>query len=143
MSHRILEQDHFCENDVAFFLRQILRAVFYLHCRGLVHRDRKPENFLLDQKAPLADMLLKIIDFGLSARWVQEDPDLMTPSGTPFYVAPEVLAKRYNSAADMWSCGAIAYILFCGCAPFNGDTDKEIIRSVKEGKVRFEECEWE
>lgn len=62
--------------------------------------------------------------------------------GTPYYIAPEVLKKKYGSKCDIWSCGVIAYIVLCGVPPFNGDSEKEIIQKVKEGRVSFSSPVW-
>jgi calcium-dependent protein kinase len=62
--------------------------------------------------------------------------------GTPYYIAPEVLAKNYGSKCDIWSCGVIAYIVLSGIPPFNGASDQEIMKKVKLGKFSFQDAVW-
>jgi calcium-dependent protein kinase len=62
--------------------------------------------------------------------------------GTAYYIAPEVLKGAYTEKCDLWSIGVIMYILLSGSPPFNGETDAEIIKKVKEGKVAFKEPIW-
>ena len=69
------------------------------------------ENFLLSSKGD--DAVLKATDFGLS-RFFVENKSLDEIVGSPFYVAPEVLQRKYGKEADIWSCGVILYILLCG-----------------------------
>jgi len=132
----------FSEAAAAVYMRQILGAMNYLHTRHVVHRDVKPENFLLQSKA--SDAEIKVIDFGLATRFPAEGKEaLKTKAGTPFYVAPEVLAGRYNEKCDIWSCGVIAYILLSGYPPFGGDTDDEILQQVKRGTFAFPSPDWD
>jgi len=63
--------------------------------------------------------------------------------GTPYYIAPEVLRKKYNEKCDVWSLGVILYILLCGYPPFYGKSDKSIMKKVLKGKYAFEGYEWD
>ena len=84
------------------------------------YRDLKPENILLEQNKDFDQ--IKIIDFGTSLVY---DPSktLDEKLGTPYYIAPEVLNKKYNEKCDIWSCGVIVYIILSGIPPFNGSSD--------------------
>jgi len=62
--------------------------------------------------------------------------------GTPYYIAPEVLNKNYGAKCDIWSIGVICYILLCGAPPFSGQTDNDIMKAVRAGKVSFAGDHW-
>ena len=104
-----------------------------------MHRDLKPENILLEQNKEFDQ--IKIIDFGTSVSF-NEDSVLNEKLGTPYYIAPEVLAKNYGPKCDIWSTGVIAYITLSGMPPFNGSTDQEIMKKVKIGKFTFADPVW-
>jgi serine/threonine protein kinase len=117
----------------AEFVAAAARAVAHAHARGILHRDLKPGNILVDRDGqPL------VTDFGL-AKWVQESESL-TPTGavigTPGYMAPEQLlgGTAVTAAADVYGLGAVLYHLLTGRAPFSGDTPFETMRQVQEKK---------
>jgi len=138
---KVLEVNSFTEHQAATLMQQAMRAVRHMHELRICHRDLKPENFLFHSKGPIETNTLKIIDFGLSARFT-ENEFLNTKVGTPYYVAPEVLSGRYNQAVDLWSCGIIMYILLCGYPPFCGKNEKEVLAKVKKGALHFKHEDW-
>lgn len=99
----------------------------------------KPENILLEQNKEFDQ--IKIIDFGTSLVF-DENKKLDEKLGTPYYIAPEVLAKNYGAKCDIWSCGVITYIVLSGIPPFNGASDQEIMKKVKLGKFSFQDAVW-
>ncbi len=111
-------------------MRQVVSAVNYCHAKNIVHRDLKPEILPLDRAGSISS--LKVIDFGTSSAF-RKNQRMKEKSGTPYYIAPEVLRQDYNEKCDIWSCGVILYILLSGRPPFNGVTDKEILEKVKQG----------
>jgi calcium-dependent protein kinase len=140
---RIVEVGSFSEAQTALILKQMLRAVAYLHNEHICHRDLKPENFLLENEKPVDDPenMVKIIDFGVSRRYTPGQ-NMKTRVCTPYYVAPEVVNGKYNELCDMWSMGVILYILLSGSPPFFGQGDEEIIKSVTRGVYYVEEEPW-
>lgn len=135
---QIVDKGSFNEHDGANIVKQILSAVNYIHSNNIVHRDLKPENILLDTKK---NDVIKIIDWG-TARFFEKNKKMNKVSGTPYYIAPEVLSEKYDEKCDVWSCGVIMYILLCGYPPFNGDSDSEILNRIKEGKFVYPQEEW-
>ena len=137
---RILKNKNFSEKVAARTIKQVFSAVKYCHLNNIVHRDLKPENLLYESKSE--DALLKIIDFGTSNVF---DPSkkMSKRFGTPYYIAPEVIEKHYDYKCDIWSCGVILYILFCGYPPFNSPDKGEIIKKVKAGKYSMSGPEWD
>lgn len=131
---KITKKGKFNEREAANILKQMLSTVLYCHSNNIVHRDLKPENILLDDKSD--DTVIKIIDWG-GARYFIHGKKMTTVSGTPYYIAPEVLKEKYDEKCDIWSCGVILYILLSGYPPFNGINDMEIMKAVKKGRYNF------
>ncbi|KAM9840290.1 uncharacterized protein ACBR49_015692 [Aulostomus maculatus] len=114
---RICERKRLDEREVRRYTRQILSAVEHLHRHGIVHRDLKIENFLLDEHNNI-----KIVDFGLSNTLKAESLSLEllnTQCGSPAYAAPELLAHRkYGPKVDVWSVGVSMFAMLTGTLPF-------------------------
>lgn len=119
--------------DAAQLMAKISRAVHHAHQRGILHRDLKPGNILLDgpEQTPY------VSDFGI-AKWMGRESALTlfpTALGTPHYVAPEQAAgvsAKLTTAADIYSLGAILYELLSGRPPFAADTALETLRLAAE-----------
>mmetsp|Transcript_66719 Transcript_66719/g.150658 ORF Transcript_66719/g.150658 Transcript_66719/m.150658 type:complete len:518 (-) Transcript_66719:45-1598(-) len=139
--HRIVKAGHFTEREAAIVMQQILRAVLYMHSHDISHRDLKPENFLFMTEDPIENNVLKVIDFGLSCH-VKPGAVLTAMAGTASYVAPQVLARKYDKQCDLWSCGVVMYVLLCGQSPFRGKNEKEVLDKVREGRLTFQGKAW-
>ena len=136
----------FSETQIAVMFRQILSGLAYLHSNNIIHRDLKLENILINDieksKATNEDLfLLKIIDFG-TAKIFDKNKRLGTIVGSIYYIAPEVLMKKYGKECDMWSAGVILYMFIVGHAPFDGINNKEIMEKIKTGKYSTNEKRW-
>merc|ERR1719487_2934317 len=122
-------------------MQHMFRAIFYMHENHIMHRDLKPENFLFTTKESVEKSLLKVIDFGLACKF-DSGQIMTTKAGTPYYVAPQVLAGKYDQSSDLWSLGVIMYVLLCGYPPFYGDTDADVLAKVRLGNFSFNAADW-
>ncbi|HEY2679650.1 MAG TPA: HEAT repeat domain-containing protein [Steroidobacteraceae bacterium] len=105
------------------------------HQAGIVHRDLKPANVLIDN-----DSLLKIVDFGVAAAQSQGDTQLTKTGyviGSPKYMAPEqILGKKVDERADIYSLGVILYELFAGVPPYSRGDHMSVMYQHVQGKAR-------
>jgi calcium-dependent protein kinase len=127
------------ENKVQNIIFKVLLAIAHCHSRGITHRDLKPENILFESLK--ADAEIKLIDFGLSRKY-SKDEKMHTILGTPYYVAPEVLKGNYDEKCDIWSIGAMTYLMLCGDPPFTGDSNNEIFKKIVKGELKFNLYKW-
>jgi len=102
------------EKEAQRCFRQIVSALQYCHERGVLHRDVKPKNILVD-----IDGTLKLIDFGMS-NWIEEGKLRSTFCGTPAFASPEIILgiKYTGPQVDVWSTGVVLYLMVTGKYPF-------------------------
>lgn len=125
------------EKQAAFVMRDLFRAVAYMHNSGVAHRDLKGENCLMLTQAPPERNRLKLCDFGLSTTFELGKP-LRGRVGSVTHIAPEVLTspESYTCAVDNWSAGIIFYHVICGFLPFQ--EEKEVL----SGRLSFADRHW-
>ncbi|XP_042167540.1 hormonally up-regulated neu tumor-associated kinase homolog A isoform X1 [Oncorhynchus tshawytscha] len=114
--NRIYDKKKLDERETQKYVRQLVMAVEHLHRAGVVHRDLKIENLLLDEQDSI-----KLIDFGLSncAGILGYSDPFSTQCGSPAYAAPELLSrKKYGPKVDVWSIGVNMYAMLTGSLPF-------------------------
>ncbi|KAK4600079.1 hypothetical protein RGQ29_009944 [Quercus rubra] len=136
---RIINKGTYSEREAASIGRQIVNVVHVCHVMGVMHRDLKPEHFLMvskDDHSPI-----KAIGFGLSV-FIEEGKLYKEIVGSAYYVAPEVLQRKYGKEIDVWSAGVILYILLSGVPPFWGETEKAIFKAISEGKLDLQSSPW-
>jgi len=123
----------FPEPWVAFYSAEIVLALGYLHKQGVIYRDLKLENLILDNQGHV-----KIVDFGLSKDQIYGERVARTMCGTPAYMAPEVFIKReYGRSVDWWSLGIVIFEMATGELPFYSEEREEMFRKIFKEKLRF------
>ena len=125
----------FTEEQTRFFIACIILALEYLHTNGTLHRDIKPENLVFDEKG-----YLRTTDFGIARVW---NPDnAQDTSGTPGYMAPEVMCRQnHGVAVDYFPLGVIGYECMFGRRPYLGRNRKEIRDHILAKQVQIKKHE--
>ena len=119
-------------HEVKFYLAEIILALHYLHTLGIVYRDLKPENVLLDKEGHI-----KLTDFGLSKE-VDEMNGANTFCGTLEYIAPEiVLHQPYSYEVDWWAVGILAYEMVLQRTPFFDVSQSKMLDKIVNSDVLF------
>ncbi|KTG07361.1 hypothetical protein cypCar_00010494 [Cyprinus carpio] len=109
------DRGNFDDSTTRFYTACVVEAFAYLHSKGIIYRDLKPENLILDHRG-----YAKLVDFGF-AKKIGFGKKTWTFCGTPEYVAPEIiLNKGHDISADYWSLGILMYELLTGSPPFSG-----------------------
>ncbi|GAA6228534.1 cGMP-dependent protein kinase 1-like isoform X2 [Lates japonicus] len=109
------DRGSFEDSTTRFYTACVVEAFAYLHAKGIIYRDLKPENLILDSRG-----YAKLVDFGF-AKKIGFCKKTWTFCGTPEYVAPEIiLNKGHDVSADYWSLGILMFELLTGSPPFSG-----------------------
>jgi len=122
--HHLSNEGCFSEERSKFYTAEILLGLEYLHKNGVVYRDLKPENLLLNYQGHVV-----ITDFGLSKEGlVSNEATTKTFCGTPEYLAPEIIkGEKYTKAVDWWSLGTLLYEMMNGLPPYYVDGNEELM----------------
>ncbi|TVY39972.1 Serine/threonine-protein kinase [Lachnellula occidentalis] len=121
----------FTEDAVRFWIAELGCALRYIHGQGIIHRDVKPDNVLLDTEGHI-----HLADFNVASDYTGKA--LTSKSGTLAYLAPEVYAGTgYGPGADWWSLGVLFYECIYNKRPFEGGTQSALSASIKKANPNF------
>ncbi|XP_056643762.1 uncharacterized protein LOC130449782 [Diorhabda sublineata] len=129
----ITTRGSFPEDEARFYSAEIISGLQFLHSKGIIYRDLKLDNVLLD-----FDGHARLADFGMCQLQIFLDRMAESFCGTPDYMAPEIIkGQHYNQAVDWWSFGVLLYELFLGQSPFSGCDEDELFWSICNEKPVF------
>ncbi|KAF9416579.1 hypothetical protein BGZ94_010175 [Podila epigama] len=129
-----LNRKLFGEDVVRFWIAELCSAVTHLHSLGIVHRDIKPDNVLLDEKGHA-----HLTDFNIGCKLTPEKPYLTSQSGTIAYMAPEVFKTPvgYGTSVDWWALGVVFYECIYSKRPFQTDNLNDLKRAIPTQHIDF------
>ncbi|XP_069363182.1 ribosomal protein S6 kinase alpha-5-like isoform X2 [Maniola hyperantus] len=130
----LYQREHFHENEVRIYIAEIILALEQLHKLGIIYRDIKLENILLDAEGHIV-----LTDFGLSKEFCGGESRAYSFCGTIEYMAPEVVrsgSQGHDIAVDWWSVGVLTYELLTGASPFTVEGEKNTQQEITKRIVR-------
>ena len=114
-------------------IKQVVRSLLYCHRKGILHRDIKLENILIN-----TENKIKLTDFGLCKVKKYSDEYYTDTVGTARYIAPEILLNSgYDESIDVWGIGIVLFMLLTGEYPFNGSEKETIYRRIKHKNINY------
>ncbi|CAG9314032.1 unnamed protein product [Blepharisma stoltei] len=135
LRYHLSQNKRFTEEQTKFFVACIITGLEYLHINGIIHRDIKPENLVFDHKG-----YLRITDFGISKVIAPEN--YRDTSGTPGYMAPEVMCRQnHGMAVDYFAVGVMGYEFMTGRRPYLGRNRKEIKEQILARQVQLKKSD--
>ena len=136
-----MKESRFSEQNAAIIMYQIFSSIKYCHDNGIIHRDIKAENIIVQDEKSL---FVKLIDFGSCEILTANKLTSTYKVGSPSYIAPEILnGEEYDYSCDIWSLGVLMYYLICGNKPFTGNTEEEIYKAIKSNELKFKDKVWD
>uniref|UniRef100_A0A8C2F9U8 Protein kinase C n=1 Tax=Cyprinus carpio TaxID=7962 RepID=A0A8C2F9U8_CYPCA len=123
----------FEESRAKFYTAEITSALIFLHSNGIIYRDLKLDNVLLDK-----DGHCKLADFGMCKEGMFEGVVTGTFCGTPDYIAPEILQEMlYGPSVDWWALGVLLYEMLSGHAPFEAENEDDLFESILTEEIIY------
>ncbi|VEN50997.1 unnamed protein product [Callosobruchus maculatus] len=123
----------FDEPRARFYAAEVTLALQFLHRHGVIYRDLKLDNILLD-----VDGHCKLADFGMCKEGILEGVTTSTFCGTPDYIAPEILQElEYGASVDWWALGVLMYEMMAGQPPFEADNEDDLFESILHDDVLY------
>lgn len=123
----------FDENRARFYSAEVILALIFLHKNGIIYRDLKLDNILLDSEGHC-----KIADFGMCKEGIFDGKLTSTFCGTPDYIAPEILQELdYGFGVDWWALGVLMYEMMAGQPPFEADNEDDLFESILHDEVLY------
>jgi calcium-dependent protein kinase len=83
-----------------------------------------------------------MIDFGIATKVKSQDSKMTQVTGSPFYIAPEILRANYNLKCDIWAIGVMMFVIITSSYPFNGSTNQEVFGKIIEGNYKLDQEVW-
>jgi len=125
--HHLSREKKFDEERARFYAAEIISGMQYLHEAGVIYRDLKPENLLLDYRGHIV-----MTDFGLSKEGLfLNEARTGTFCGTPEYLAPEIIkGEDYTKAIDWWSVGTLIFEMLTGLPPFYTEEEEKMYHRI-------------
>uniref|UniRef100_A0AAX7VCY5 Protein kinase C n=1 Tax=Astatotilapia calliptera TaxID=8154 RepID=A0AAX7VCY5_ASTCA len=123
----------FDEARSRFYAAEVTSALMFLHRHGVIYRDLKLDNILLDDEGHC-----KLADFGMCKEGILNGVTTTTFCGTPDYIAPEILQELdYGPSVDWWALGVLMYEMMAGQPPFEADNEDDLFESILHDDVLY------